>query len=83
MEAKLDGIVARYLGLSPPAVSAYAIGQRVSVWWKGDRGRPWYDGTIKEHDAIRGEHLIEYDDGDERWHDLTDEAAHGQLRCDV
>lgn len=39
------------------------VGVRVSVWWEDD-GR-WYAGTVRDFSAL-GEHLILYDDGEQR-----------------
>ena len=62
------------------AASPVRKGKSVSIQWTGTSRRPWYDGTIVDHNPTTNEHLIKYDDGEQRWHDLADEEAHGQLR---
>ncbi len=48
------------------------LGQRVSVFWEGtDQGDMWYSGTVVEFDHAKKEYLVEYDDGDRDWYDLT------------
>ena len=52
------------------------IGQRVRVWWDGNRqtrlegtGR-WFSGRIHRYSAATGQHLVLYDDADRRWYVL-------------
>ena len=41
---------------------------------------PGYTGRIVDYSMVNGQHLIKYDDGDQKWHDLAHEKAFGQLR---
>ena len=56
------------------------VGRRVAIRWTGDPGQPWFSGCVAEHFLGLGEHLVRYDDGDQRSHDLADEETNGQLR---
>ena len=56
------------------------VGRRVSIRWTGDLGKPWYEGKIVEFHAATDEHLVLYDDGEQRLHLLRQEAATNQLR---
>jgi len=56
------------------------VGRRVSIRWTGDKGRPWYTGRIAEFWPTSGEHLVVYEDGEQKAHDLADEVGNGQLR---
>ena len=56
------------------------LGSRVSIRWLGDRGKPWYSGKIAEYYQSSGEHLVLYDDGEQKAHNLAGEEACGQLR---
>ena len=40
------------------------VGTRLSVWWEDDEA--WYDGTVRGFSDALGEHLIRYDDGEQR-----------------
>ena len=59
---------------------AHRVGQRVSVRWTGDPGKPWFDGTICEYFQSTGEHLVLFDDGDQKAFDLRAEEAGQQLK---
>ena len=54
-----------------------AIGRRVEILWNEGE---WFSGVVQDFDASCDEHHVLYDDHDQKWHDLTDEAYHGQLR---
>ena len=56
------------------------VGERVSIRWTGDPGKPWYAGRIADFEPASCVHLVKYDDGDQRRHDITSEEANGQLR---
>ena len=56
------------------------VGERVSIRWTGDPGEPWYASRIADFEPASCVHLVKYDDGDQRWHDITSEEANGQLR---
>ena len=56
------------------------IGRRLQIRWTGDRGKPWYGGKIVEWWPINEHHLIKYDDGELKAHNLKEEEACGQLR---
>lgn len=46
----------------------------------GDAGKPWYKGKVVEYSAATGAHLILYDDGELKSHNLAAEEQSGQLR---
>jgi hypothetical protein len=53
-------------------VGAAVLGQRLSVFWEGtDEGDQWYSGHVVEYNHSKQEYLVEYDDGDTDWYDLT------------
>jgi hypothetical protein len=54
------------------------IGHRVSVYWQSLK--KWYPGTISQYDAERGEHEIEFDDGDIQPIDITAHIAAKHLK---
>lgn len=41
------------------------IGKKVRVFWPVDER--WYTGTVQKYDSSSGEHLLEYQDGDNEW----------------
>lgn len=51
--------------------------RRVKVWWAGDK--KWFSGIVKQFSA-EGKHLVAYDDGDIKWHNLGNEEVHEQLK---
>ena len=53
------------------------IGRRVEVLWDDVN---WYPGTVKQYIAATDKHLIVYDDGDQKQHNLEEESSCGQLR---
>lgn len=59
---------------------AELVGLRVSIRWTGDRGKPWFSGRIAEWRPTNETHLIVYDDGDAKAHNLKEEEDAGQLR---
>jgi phage baseplate assembly protein gpV len=53
-------------------IGAAVLGQRLSVFWEGtDEGDVWYPGHVVEYNHSKQEYLVEYDDGDTDWYDLT------------
>ena len=56
------------------------VGQRVSIRWTGDTGQPWYSGKLVEFNASTNEHLVLYDDGEQKMHELAVEEEAKQLR---
>ena len=53
-------------------IGAAVLGQRLSVFWEGtDEGDVWYPGHVVEYNHAKQEYLVEYDDGDTDWYDLT------------
>ena len=56
--------------------------RRISVLWLGNGPDAWFSGTIKDFSTVDGRHLIKYDDGDSKWHDLTREIATGTVRLE-
>lgn len=40
------------------------VGSRLSVWWEEDEA--WYEGTVRDFSGALGEHVICYDDGEQR-----------------
>ena len=62
-----------------PVLTAYGKeikGERVSVLWEGGR---WYQGTVKDFNGF-DEHLIVYEDGDSRWHNVAEEEAENGVK---
>lgn len=47
------------------------VGLCCKVFWVDDK--KWYKGVISQHDASKGKHLVEYEDGDTEWLDLAQE----------
>lgn len=47
------------------------VGLRCKVFWADDK--TWYKGDITQHDASKGKHLVEYEDGETEWLDLSQE----------
>ena len=41
------------------------IGKKVRVFWPVDES--WYTGTVQEYDPVKGEHCLQYPDGDTEW----------------
>ena len=52
------------------------IRRRLRIWWHGDS--KWFSGQVNQYSSS-GEHLVVYEDGDVKWHDLGSEEFHGQL----
>jgi len=48
------------------------VGSRLSVWWEEDEA--WYAGTVRAFSDALGEHLVCYDDGEQR-QELLDECS--------
>jgi DNA mismatch repair protein MSH6 len=47
------------------------VGRRCKVFWRDDKA--WYKGMISRYDDSLSKHLVEYDDGDTEWLNLTAE----------
>ena len=62
-----------------PGLGEAAIGRRCAVFWTGCSPPTWFSGTVRDFCSPR--HLIVYDDGDSKWHDLAAEIAIGHLEC--
>ena len=62
---------------SPLDEGARVIGRRCSILWAGCSPPTWFKGTVRDFSSPR--HLVVYDDGELKWHDLAAEAAVGQL----
>mmetsp|Transcript_45288 Transcript_45288/g.145936 ORF Transcript_45288/g.145936 Transcript_45288/m.145936 type:complete len:238 (+) Transcript_45288:122-835(+) len=45
------------------------VGKRVRVYWPDDK--KWYPGKVKAFDSVTLEHLVRYDDGEQRQECLT------------
>ena len=54
-----------------------AIGMRVSVRWTGDT---WYTGQIVEYNPSTEMHLVKYEDGDQKSHNLSEEEEEESLK---
>mgnify|MGYP006135142143 CR=1 FL=1 len=48
-------------------------GTRVTVYWEDDAR--WYDGAVAEYSTVDQEHLIRYDDGDQRYYNLSPDST--------
>lgn len=48
------------------------VGRRVRVYWKNDAA--WYSGEVTAKNGA-GKHLVEYDDGEEEWVNLSKERV--------
>ena len=47
---------------------AVVLDRRIKLWWPGDSA--WYTGGIIRYAKKSGKHLVKYDDGDKKWHNL-------------
>ena len=54
--------------------------RRLSIRFIADPGKPWYMGHIMDYNEADNSHLIKYDDGEQRWHNLAEDEAAEQLR---
>ena len=73
----MPGTVSDLVGRS---VGEMLVGRRVSIRFTGDSGKPWFEGEVVEFHPATDEHLILYDDGEQRLHELEHEEALNQLR---
>ena len=48
------------------------------TWWTS-AGSAFYAGKVVEYAAASEQHLVKYDDGDAKWHDLLTEETTGSL----
>ena len=53
------------------------VGLPVKVFWEGDK--EFFQGTVKEYSAADNQHLVVYEDGEQAWEDLDDDALRVQL----
>jgi hypothetical protein len=60
-------------------MSDVMVGRRVKMLWSGDGPDTWYCGRVVQYAAPLDRHLVKYDDGESKWHDLSAEQAAGQL----
>ena len=60
---------------SPLAVLGYSV----SIWYRGDRGQPWYSGRVVSFEG-NGVHSVLFSDGELSTFDLLAEFDAGQLR---
>ena len=80
------GAVAPPVNLLPTDLSTelpegnQALGRRLSVLWLEERPPTRFSGVIKQYDPANNEHLIVYDDGDQRWHSLETEVRLGNVK---
>ena len=63
-----------------PSLGAQAVGRRLKIKWTNPP--QWFKGTVMEFDAT-GLHLVKYDDGDQRRHNLKQEINVGQLEWET
>ena len=56
------------------------IGRRVEIQFRGDRGDPWFKGTIKKYDEKSECHHVTFDDGDKRKVHVEEHVELGILR---
>lgn len=54
-------------------------GRRVKIFWAGDVPPTWFEGIVHSIGADE-RHLIRYDDGENKWHNLGVEEASDQLQ---
>ena len=69
--------------LAAPRVRKYGedvCARRISILFHGDNPETWHAGVVQSYSLTSGKHLIKYDDGDQRWHDLARDEADGQVR---
>ena len=45
------------------------VGTRISVMWEAERR--WFSGGVQRFDGTDATHRVLYDDGDEKWHELS------------
>lgn len=45
------------------------LGRRLELKWTSGK---WYRGTVCKFDATKKKHFVVYDDGDERWYNLSE-----------
>jgi hypothetical protein len=75
-----DGKRARSASLQKPACryGREVLKRRLKILWHETCGPVWFAGIVKDF-SIEERHLIKYDDGDTKWHDLTAEEDSEQL----
>ena len=73
---KQNGVLPVTGTLGETAYGKEIKGERVSVLWEGGR---WYQGTVKDFNGF-DEHLIVYEDGDSRWHNVAEEEAENGVK---
>ena len=55
-------------------------GRRISVWWDGDS--TWFHGNIVQFSGTEERHLVKYDDGETKWHDIAFEESQDYIKWD-
>ena len=67
-------------GSAPSGPSGQAaVGHRVKMLWRAECPPSRFTGVVKEFNTASGEHLVVYDDGDQRWHGMEGEAREGNV----
>ena len=64
-------------GQPPKQYGPEVKGHRISVLWDECA---WYQGVVVQFSAIDDRHLVKYDDGDTKWHELGLEEAEGGIK---
>ena len=64
-----------------PGMGLQAVGRRLAVLWRGCVPPTWFHGVVRDFSV--GEHLVAYDDGETKWHNLTKEIALEQLQWEA
>ena len=52
--------------------------RRVKIFWQFEK--KWFAGEIDKYDPANGQHHVQYDDGDDLWYELHEEAKAKTLR---
>ena len=55
-------------------------GKQIEGKFDTANGSLWFAGTVREFSHSNERHLIRYEDGEQRWHDLEDDLDEGVLR---
>ena len=56
---------------------AELVGRRVRVYWAPEK--TWYSGKIREFNPLTSQHIVYYDDGDQRKYVLSDPLLQWEL----
>lgn len=60
-------------GTSERLYGPEVVDKRIKVYWPLDKC--WYEGCVKYFDKVTGEHLVQYDDGEEESLNLSEEKV--------